>query len=218
VRVLAFPDLHAPYQHPEAYSFVAAVADDFKPHQIVCLGDEIDSYGLSRFAKNPDLDNPGRELTAAREALAPFFSRFPNVRVCNSNHVYRGLKRAQEAGLPSAYVRPLANVLGAPRGWRWADEWELDGVVYCHGEGFSGPNGAAALAGAIRQSVVIGHLHAYAGVRWIGSRAGNIFAANAGCLINPTAPAFDYAKHSKHRPVLGCVTVADGVPQFVPMV
>lgn len=218
LRVLAFPDLHSPFVNAQAVDFLKRVSRDVRPQQVICLGDEVDSYGLSRFSKDPDLDNPGRELQRARDALQPFFDLFPRVKVCNSNHTQRGLKRAQEAGLPGAYLKPTSDVLGAPRGWTWADEWEIDDVLYMHGEGFSGIRGATDAAIAHRQSVVIGHLHAHAGITWIGSRAGLIFGMNAGCLIDPSAPAFSYAKHSRHRPVLGCAFIEDGLyPRFIPL-
>jgi hypothetical protein len=218
VRVLAIPDLHCPFQHADALAFVRRIARDVQPDRVVCLGDECDSYGLSRYPKDSDMDNAGRELKRTREALRPWFRSFPRVVVCNSNHTQRGLKRAQEAGLPSAYLRPLSDVLGAPQGWTWADEWELDGVLYIHGEGFSGCRGALDAANAHRQSVVMGHLHAHAGIAWSGSRAGTIFGMNAGCLIDMKASAFNYAKHSRHKPVLGCAFIEDGhYPRFIPM-
>lgn len=217
MRVLVIPDLHAPWQHRDAIRFVAAVARDVQPDHVVCLGDEIDAAAYSRYAKNPDLDSPAAELQRAREALRPWYRRFPVVSVCNSNHTQRPLKRAAEAGLPGTFLRAIPDVLGAPPGWTWADSFEIDGVVYIHGEGYSGPAGARNAAIAYRRSVVMGHLHAHAGISYVASYSGTIFGMNSGCLIDPNAAAFSYAKHSKHKPTLGCSVVVDGIPSYVPM-
>jgi hypothetical protein len=217
MRVLVIPDLHCPYQHRNALAFVSAVADAIQPDAVVHLGDEIDAAAFSRYAKNPDLDSPAAEIKRARRALQPWFDLFPIVRVCNSNHTQRPLKRAAEAGLPNDFVRTIREVLGAPPGWTWADEHEIDGVIYFHGEGFSGPAGARNAAVTYRQSVCIGHLHGHAGISWIAGPRGTIFGMNAGCLINPRSAAFSYAKHSKHKPTLGCSVILDGVPSFVPL-
>lgn len=217
MRVVAIPDLHCPFEHPRAFDFVRRIVADVRPDRVVCLGDEIDSYGLSRFAKNPDIDAPGRELARAREALRPFFKLLPRVSVCHSNHTQRGVKRAVEAGLPSDFVRPMSAILGAPKGWTWADDFDLDNVLYFHGDGFTGHAAARQAAIGHRRNCVIAHIHAHAGVTWIGSRSGAIFGMNCGCLINPAAPAFDYARYSVNRPVLGCGVVINGVPRFIPM-
>ena len=217
-RVLAIPDLHCPYQHPKAFEFVARLAKDFKPDRVVCLGDEIDGYGWSRFGRqDPDAMGQGDEVKAARDALKPFYERFPKVSVCRSNHTERSLRTAKRAGLPSAWVREAYEVLQAPRGWKWQDEWLIDGVYYFHGEGHSGKNAATKAAENKRRSCVIGHVHTFGGVSWLANSVDRIFGMVAGCLIDFNAPAFDYARGFPKTPVLGLGLVDDGEPTFVPM-
>lgn len=88
--------------------------------------------------------------------------------------------------------------------------------MFLHGDGFSGRHGALVAAQRHRRSVVIGHIHAHAGVQWETSLTGSIFGMNCGCLIDPEATAFAYARHLAQRPTLGCGVIVDGVPQFVP--
>jgi hypothetical protein len=94
----------------------------------------------------------------------------------------------------------------------------LDGVLYIHGEGFSGQNGAIKAAKEHRQSVCLGHLHSYGGVIYHKSRNGQIFGLNAGCLIDEHKYAFRYGKKMPGRPTLGCALIEDGVKgHFIPM-
>jgi hypothetical protein len=193
------------------------VAREVRPDVVVCLGDEIDAHSFSRFPRDPELASGSAEVAAAREALGPWFGRFKRVAVCRSNHAERPYKRAAEAGIPRGFLRAIGEVLDAPRGWQWAESWDFDGVRFFHGDGFSGRDAAIKAAAAIRQSVVIGHVHTAAGVLYSASNGGQLFGLSAGCLVDAEAAAFSYAKHNAARPILGLGLVLDGVPSFVPM-
>ena len=71
--VLAIPDLHCPFQHPDALEFIKHVRDRFHVTEVICLGDEIDAHAFSRWPKDPDGMGPGQELKAAIEALIPWY-------------------------------------------------------------------------------------------------------------------------------------------------
>lgn len=218
MRVLDIPDLHAPYNHPRAFEFVNRVAKDFKPDVVVCSGDEIDAHAWSRYGSDPDAPSGAEETKLAKEALAPFFKRFPKVLVCESNHGGRAIKAGKRAGLPSAWVRSMHEALGVPAGWTWKRMHEVDGVFYHHGEAYGGENPARKCAADLRRSCVIGHVHSAAGVHWLKSHVDTIFGMSAGCLIDDTAVAFEYCRNTPRRPVLGCATVEDGrIPRFIPM-
>lgn len=103
-------------------------------------------------------------------------------------------------------MKKFRDVLGCPRGWDWSESWVIDNIRFIHGEGFGGRVGAIAAAEAYHQPVVIGHLHAYAGVQYSSSFTEKLWGVNSGCLIDREKYAFAYAKTSKHKPVLG-VTV-----------
>ena len=211
-------DLHAPFHHPGAVEFLRGVCREYRPQRIVCLGDEIDLASASRFPKEPDSPSPDGEIELAREALKPIFKLFPHVSVCTSNHAARAAKRAKESSIPTQFVRSVRDVIGAPPGWQWRDWWRIDGVIYCHGEGFSGANAARTAAEKYRASTVIGHVHAFAGVQWIAApMAPLIFGMNCGCLVDIDSPAMRYGRWLSTRPVIGTGMVIDGLPQFVPM-
>ena len=215
--VLIVPDLHCPYQHPGAVDFLADVKRRYRPRSVVCIGDEIDAHALARWTPDPDLDGPGVELAKASAALKPLYKLFPSVSVCESNHTLRPWKKAREAGLPGALLRSVGEIVGAPAGWRWAPWHRLAGVLYTHGDGYSGFDCSRRAATAHRCPVVMGHVHSAAGVWHAQGYFDRVWGLSVGCLIDPDSPAFSYGRYHAARPVLGCGVIVDGVPQFVPM-
>lgn len=212
--VLAIPDMHHPFSHPDTLDFLKAVCDKYQPTKIVCLGDEIDACAFSKYPKDPDGLAPGLEITRAREALLPFYIEFPEMLICESNHTVRPWKMAFQSGLPASFLPTYATFLNAPDGWKWAHHHEIDGVRYVHGEGRSGFNAHIHFMRGYRQSVVIGHIHSFAAV----SHEGNLFAVNSGCLIDKTAYCFKYAKNMPIEVSLGCSIIHHGKrAEFIPM-
>ncbi len=214
--VLAIPDLHSPYHHEDTLAFLRAVKKRFNPTAYVCLGDELDLAALSRFPKNPDLPSAGMELSAGIEGLIPFYLEFPEMMVCVSNHTTRGHRTAFQAGIPQAFLNHISTILNAPDGWRWADEWRIDNVLYFHGDrGKSGQSAHIHYMRGFKSSVVIGHIHAFGGVNYEGKH----FGANSGCLIDPQSPAFAYANGRAPGVSLGCTVIFYGrQAHFIPMI
>lgn len=219
-NVLVIPDLHIPFEHPDALSFVIAVDKIWFPGQnrtVVLLGDEIDSHSISRHMPDPDGRSPRDELEEAKLRLRDWYAAFPVARVCSSNHTYRPWKKAYESGLPKEFMRSVGEVYGAPPGWCWGDRWNLDGIIFEHGENVSGPMGALNAAKQNQAPTAIGHLHSFAGVVHSESFNGRLWGLNAGCLIDVQQYAFAYAKNFRNKPCLGVGVVKGGHPYFVPM-
>lgn len=213
--VLCIPDMHHPFAHPDALDFLRAVRSKFHPSTFVCLGDEVDFHSFSRYVPDPDGLSPGAELEKAIEGLIPFYREFPEMMVCESNHTIRPMKKMWEAGIPASFLPSYSKMLRAPDGWRWSHRWEVDGVLYHHGDaGRSGQFAPAAYMKAFKQSHVHGHIHGHACVMYEGAH----FGMNAGCLIDPKAYAFKYAKNAAVAVNLGCGLVFDGkAAHFLPM-
>ena len=213
--VLAIPDLHCPFEHPDALAFLKAVKARFLPSKFVCLGDEIDAHAFSRYPKDPDGMNAGQEFKEAIQHLIPFYLEFPEMLVCESNHTVRPWKQAFDAGLPAAFLPTVAKAMQAPDGWVWAKRHVVDDVLYIHGD--NGKSGQYAHVHYMKQrkgSVVIGHVHSYAGVAYEGTH----FGMNAGCLIDKEAYAFKYAKNMLTNVNLGCGLIINGeAAHFIPM-
>lgn len=213
MTILAVSDLHCPFVSPRALPFLAGLKRQYKPDAVVFIGDEIDAHALSRYPKDPDGFGAGHELAAARRQLEPLFRLFPVAKICESNHTSRIYKKAFEAGLPACALKPMSEILGAPKGWQWADKWEVDGIQFVHGDGYTSRNWSTAPQNTLRRTVM-GHTHAQAGVVW--GNAG-LWAMNVGCLVDHTAYVFNYARQARNQPTLGCGLIEKGVPRFIPL-
>lgn len=215
--VLVIPDLQIPFQHPRALKFLKQVRDEYKPQVVVCVGDEWDNCALSRYPKNPDGMSAGDEHKKAVRASKPFFQAFPEVLVCDSNHRDRLYKRAYEAGIPLEMVRDTHGYMKAPKGWKWAAQWVIDGVVYEHGDRAYGASTGTKLIDANHASTVYGHHHDCPGIVYMKKANKTMFAMNVGCLVDENSYAMSYGKHNRSKPVLSCGVVVDGIPHVIPM-
>lgn len=216
--VLVISDLQYPFAHRDHLAFLKAVQKKYRPDQVVNIGDEVDFHAISDWEHDPDGYSAGDELKSAIKDLKKLYTLFPVAKVCTSNHTARPFRRAKKYGIPSAFIKDYREFLEAPKRWQWAEVWEIDGVRYQHGEGYSGQAGAIKAALANMQSTVIGHLHSHAGILWSANAKHLIFGFNVGCLIDRHSYAFAYGKHAPNKPILGCGIVINGIPQFVPMI
>lgn len=215
--ILAVGDLHAPFMHADAVDFVAWLKRKWKPDETVFLGDEIDGHAVSAYGHDPDGYSAGHELKASIDSLRPFYAMFPNAKVCNSNHTARYYRKAFDAGIPERAIKPIRDILDAPAGWEWSDHWDIDGIRYEHGEGYSGAAAAIKSAEGNQRSTVIGHVHSHAAVTYYANAETLLFGFNVGVLIDWKLYAFRYGKHYKRKPIVGAGVIVKGLPIFVPM-
>jgi hypothetical protein len=217
-RVLAIGDIHSPFEHRYYLDFLVETYQKYNCDTVVCMGDEIDSHALSKYDADPDGLSAGHELIEGIKHLQPYYSAFPNVQVVTSNHTVRGYKRGFEAGIPKAFFKSYAEILQAPKGWTWSSSLTIDGVLYHHGEGFSGETGHLKAARSAMRSTVIGHIHSHGGVSYIQTEFGRIFGLNCGCGVDVDQYAFAYGKNCANKPTLGAGIILEGrVAYFEPM-
>lgn len=216
-KVLVIPDIHCPYDHPQAIDHCKRIQDRFKTDRVIQLGDEVDLAAFSRFPLDPDAPSAGHELELANESLEKWQRAFPFVDVISSNHGMRIFRKGFATGFPRWVFKRYEEIFKFPKGWSFhPDGIECDRVSYIHGEGFSSGTWRMAHNKA-KQSVVMGHLHSGAGVVYSQTKRRH-FAMNAGCLIDPGASAFAYGRHLIEKPMLGCGVVIDGdEAHFVPL-
>ena len=210
MRVLVFGDLHLPFGKKHYIDFLKETKKKFKCDTIVCLGDELDFHCISRHDSEPDAKGAVEEYELGLKKLKPFYKAFPKVKVCISNHTSRPYRMAAQVGIPSVFIKEYRQFLEAPKGWNWADQWEIDGVLYIHGEGYSGSTPHLMAAQKLRTNVVMGHIHHCGGVQFSASPRDRIFGMCCGCGIDSATYAFRYAKNTPKKPMVGCGVVIDG--------
>lgn len=213
--VLVIPDLQFPFAHPSWYSFLATVAQRYKPDCVVGIGDEVDNHFMSAYEKEPDLMGATAEYERALEEMTKLFKLFPKAYGLHSNHGagrMRGV--AKRAGLPRQLLPDYNTFLEAPRGWEWYTEVRLGDVLFLHGDGEKAITNMYLLKHlpadyGRHYSTVQGHRHEMVGRQaHIVVGDNEYWGAYTGCLINPNSRAFAYTKGRKAK--LGCGLIVHG--------
>ena len=215
--VLAIPDTQLPFHHRDSIEFLTEVKKKFKPTRVVHLGDFFDCHALSRYVRNPNGMSASEELHAAQQTAKEYYKLFPKADLVHSNHDIRVYKRAEEVGISAGYLKDYHEWMQFPPGWKIHQDITIDNVLYTHGEGYSGSGAQEKIAHDKGMSVVFGHLHSHAGIKYVSTKDKLLFGFNAGCLIDRHAYAFEYGAHSRYKPILGAALIVRGIPIFIPM-
>ncbi len=96
-----------------------------------------------------------------------------------------------------------------PTGWRTGFSFELNGVRFIHGTGYSGDNAHMKAAAYNRQSTVIGHIHHLCTMGYTASHKDCIFGMASGCGIDRKTYSFAYERDFPKKPLIGCGVVTD---------
>lgn len=216
-RYLFVSDLQLPYAQPNALKFCKAVQREFQipSENVYCVGDEVDLYWGSLHKKDPEASyTPNQELETARRQLREWYRHFPEMKLAISNHGLRYLRKANDAEIPSQVLKTYEEILQAPKGWRWKEQWIIKGtrarMNMIHGMGYSGANGHKNAAIDYSMNTIIGHLHSHAGINYLHTAGRKIWAMNTGSLIDPKQFAFAYSRYNRNAAVLSVGVVLDG--------
>lgn len=215
-NVLVIGDLHSPFTLEDYLEHCAEVRDQYKCDKVIFIGDVIDCHFSSYHEHDPDGYGAGEELDRAIHHLQSWYKVFPKAEVCIGNHDAIVQRKAFSSGLSKKWVRGYSEVLGT-KGWKFDMDFEHDGVLYIHGTGTSGVNAAATRALYLRKSVVQGHIHTEAYVRWLVSKHDRIFGMQVGCGVDDDEYAFAYAKNFNKKSVISCGVVLDYGKQAFPV-
>lgn len=219
--ILAIPDLHIPYEHPDALSFIAAVIAEYDPNLVVNLGDMLDFHNISFHDSDPDLDSAGAELEKARESIADWEWLIPEQYIIGSNHGDLPIRKFLNAGLPREFLKDYNAIYGVGEGWKFVEDLTitpkskyLPDIYFAHGI----RKNALGVAQQRGQRFICGHYHENFEVQYAGNPNSLIWSVMSGCLIDKKSLAFNYNKLNLNRPVLGCTVILYGVPMLIPMI
>jgi predicted phosphodiesterase len=220
-NVMTIADMHLPFIHRNYLRFCKRIKKAYKPKYIVQVGDLVDNHAMSYHEHDPNGWSPADEMRQADKHLKKWFKAFPEVKLCRGNHDRLIDRKGKTVGLPERAFKNFRDIWNLPDGWEDDFQFEIGGVLYFHGEGFSGKYGHVTAAYDKRQSVVMGHLHSTAGVEYIANEKDIIFGMAVGCGIDRHSYAMAYGKSFRRKPILGCGMVeytSNGVnATFLPM-
>jgi len=226
-RWLAISDLQIPFQHPQALRFCKDLMREFRisPQNVLNCGDETDQYWGSLYDHDPNANlSAVEEIKQSKEILKEWYSEFPYMKLCTSNHGDRWKRKAFAGGIPQELMRNYEDVMESPDTWIWKKAWHIDAkfpFMIEHGDDWGGqyPHQVAAIHNG--KSTIMGHHHSKAIVTHIQRKGGldPIWGAVSGALIDFESYAFHYARKAKYHPVMGATVVIDDgrTPLFIPM-
>lgn len=219
--ILCVPDLHIPYEHPDALDFITAVKKQYKPDLIINLGDMLDFHSISFHDSDPDLASAGDELLRAQDKIAEWEEVIPEQYIVGSNHGDLPVRKFLNAGLPRHFLRSYNDIYGVSKNWKFVDDLTIEtgsrylpDLYIAHGL----RKNAMQVAQQRGQRFICGHYHEDFEVRYAGNPNSLIWSVMSGCLIDKKSMAFNYNKLNLNRPVLGCTVILYGIPFLIPMI
>jgi hypothetical protein len=215
-KTLVIGDLHEPATHPGYLKFCKDVQKKYDTKKTIFIGDIVDWHGISFHDKEPHCPGPMMEYTQAKAQIKKWHRAFPNALICIGNHDCRPQRLAKTKGIPEEFLRSYNDLWGTPT-WKWDFHYIFDDVYYTHGTRSGGIHPAWNKSGKMLMSVVMGHCHARAGLKWRANPLKRIFSMDVGCGIDNDAFQFIYGKDYDDKPFLSCGVVLDGGPKHIEM-
>lgn len=215
---LIIGDLHEPVTHPAYLDFCNGIRNKHKCNDIIFIGDVVDWHAISFHAKHPECPGTKDEYNTAKKALAKWVKAFPNARVCIGNHDERPERLANTVSIPKFMLKSYSELWETGK-WMW-DYHFLDRInkhnkiYFMHGTGQKGLHPAWNVSNKLSMSVVMGHCHSRAGIKWRANTDERFFAMDAGCGIDVKAYQFVYQENIVEKPILGCGVIVDGIPYY----
>lgn len=167
VRRLFVPDTHAPFHDPKPFKLMLEVAKDFKPDEVVILGDFFDAYSVSFHTKNPErvFLTIEDEFDRARSALHDLVAAVPKARLVflSGNHEDRVNNYLRAYAPVLAKSINLEQMLKLPRGTTFYPYGQknrhfMGKLLATHGTIYS-QHVALGMLRKYGMSVIFGHTH-----------------------------------------------------------
>jgi len=213
-RVLAIGDLHLPHTRLGYLQFCRDVYKQQRCDTVVFLGDIVDLHAVSYHERHPDADGPTTELLRTKDAVAEWYRAFPRATVTVGNHDRLLIRKAATGSISELALKSFAETWDTP-GWSWVKSVTIDGVLYIHGDGCGGGiHPAYNTMRKMAQSVVMGHHHTCASVKYLCNPERRLFAMDVGCGIAWDKIEFLYQDRNPCKPVISLGTVIDTLPQL----
>lgn len=216
--ILVIGDLHFPYHHKQAFSFLKAVKKKYRPTRIISIGDEIDGHAWSYHEKSTELDGAGIEFLKAKKCMKQLEQIFPAMDILESNHGSLHIRKQQTTGLPEGFIKSYNEAWGVSKKWKWHYEMTLKlpnkQDLYLH---HSRSKSVVKASMMIGKNCVFGHHHNEQSVQYWTSGFQTMFGAFTGCLVDINSLAQAYGRSNLHKPLLGSLLIKDSKPQILRM-
>lgn len=166
-RRVFWPDTHCPFHDPKAVEVAIQIAADFKPHEIVFLGDYQDCYCVGQYTQDPEknFNLLSEELEEGKELLGAIVrrSKARSVVYLEGNHENRIARYIATYGPRLGGLQSIPEILGISRGWKYLPygqkgHYRCGNWVITHGT-LCTKYSAAAMVAKYGCNVLFGHVH-----------------------------------------------------------
>jgi predicted phosphodiesterase len=120
-NTLVISDLHLPYQHRDAFKFLAALDTTFNFEQILNVGDLYDHHRGSYHESEVDSLSEEDEYLSAQKAAKELQQMFPKMLIANGNHDSIPQRKLKTVGLPQSMLSDYNKLYGTNQGWEWSN-------------------------------------------------------------------------------------------------
>ncbi len=203
---LVIGDLHSPFIKKGYLEFCKDISYKYNCNNVIFIGDLLDCHYSSYHETDPDGMGAGQELDKAIKELDKWHEAFPKAKVCIGNHDAIPNRKGFTSGLSKRWIKTVDEVLGY-EGWKYAEEFIIDDVLYTHGTGRKARNRCK----DDMLSIVQGHYHSESYIEYFVGERFKMFAMQIGCGVDRTAYAMAYGKHFKKMHI-NCGIILDGIP------
>ena len=208
-------DLHAPFTHKGYLPFIQDTFEEWGVTDVMFIGDIVDNHAISRHQTETSAKGAEREYQMAYDVIQTYVKAFPKARVCLGNHDDIPNRQAATLGLPTVFMNQFKSLWGLPEDYEVANHFIIDDVLYHHGLGASGQNGAINKALNERMSVVQGHQHSSFQLEYRANQKDIIFGISCGCGVDNSAYAFNYGKYAIKKPILGTAIIKSSSEAYI---
>lgn len=215
MKVFVIPDTHFPFHNKAALKEVLRLIKKERPTHVVQIGDLLDQYSFSRYAKSRDVATPGEEMkqgiAAANDMWKAIRRAVPRAKCLQllGNHDIRFQKRLMEQLPEAESLFDLGRLYKFDGVMSVKSDREfliMDGVVYCHGWLSKSLDHAR----FFNRPVVHGHRH-----RPAVETSGKLWSMDVGFLGDEKQLPFNYTMSKMTNWTIACGIVEDGKPRLV---
>ena len=217
-NVLVIGDTHEYFTLPNYREFCKEVEMQYRCGTVIHIGDLVDHHSINFHEHNPNGLSPADEIKKTTQHISKWAKAFPNMTLLLGNHDQMIARKIKAVGLPAVVVKSLQEIYGMPATWNVVHEYQLFGIRFIHGTGYSGAYPHVSALTKSRQSVVLGHVHSVAGIAYSASPLDCIFGMAVGSGADRDTYAFQYADNMDKKPIISCGVITDRKnPQIITM-
>ena len=216
-NTLIISDTHFPYEHRDTFAFLKAIKFEYDIEIVKSSGDIADNHSMSFHEIEYGTLSAKSEFDQTKKKIQKLSDIFPDMTVVLGNHCILNKRKAKAAGIPEDHLKSYNDVYGVDWRWRDKDYFKINKDLNCLLTHAMAGN-TLTNARIHSHATIQGHHHGVFGIEYFADTEVLRWAMTVGCLIDPHAPAFNYAKGSaSKRPILGSGAIIDDSPILIPM-